>query len=273
MVSEPRTTSALPRSAEDVEDRLRYFRRWLRVWIALLVVATLTIVAYLIIIGLTLDDVDDNVAVAEQRVAAVRQNVSILPGQINTINSHLASIEVNLEDIPVRVDEVNESLSSVDSSLVTTDGLLADTDDILVSTEDSLNSTDTLLATINSSLVDTNGTLTDTESLLNSVQGLADQIEITLEDAESPPNDLDDLASCPPESATGSVCNGQINAGAEGIYERVAVANSILAPAEQDTSNILNSLTEVNNHLTSICEAVVPRLLALLDIPSGPPQC
>lgn len=271
MVSEPRATSAVPRSVDEVEERLRYFRRWLRVWVALLVVATLTIVAYLIIIGLALDDVDDNVAIAERRVAAVRENVSILPGQINTINSHLAGIEVNLEGIPVRVERVNESLSSVDSSLVVTNRLLVDTDDILVTTEDSLNSADGRLAAINSELVDTNGSLKDTESVLNSVRDLADEIEITLEDAESPPNDLDGLEDCPPDSVPGSLCVGQVSAGAEGIYERVAVANSILAPAQRDTSNILNSLTEVNNHLKSICEGTVPQVLG--TIPPPPPEC
>jgi archaellum component FlaC len=271
MVSEPRTASATPGSADEVEERLRYFRRWLRVWVALLVVATLTIVAYLIIIGLALDDVDDNVAIAERRVAAVRENVSILPGQINTINSHLASIDTNLENIPQRVERVNESLASVDNSLVPAKRTLVDIDNILVNTEASLNTTDELLATIDGSLVDTDGALKDTESVLNSVQGLADEIEITLEDAESPPNDLDSLADCPPDSVPGSLCEGQVSAGAEGIYERVAVANSILAPAQRDTSNILNSLTEVNNHLKSICEGTVPQVLG--TIPPPPPEC
>lgn len=252
---DPSGAAASPEHLREVEDRIAYLKRWLRVWIALLVVATLVIVVYLIIIASSLHTVNGNIAAADKAVRAVRANVSILPGQINTVNSHLGDIDRNLDQVPDRVGQVNDSLRSVDDSLGVTSGSLADTADTLPATRDSLAATDGALATINASLQDTNGSLKDTSSLLVSVEELAGKVEATLEDAESPPNTLDQLQQCPPQSVTGSVCVGQVSGGAEGIYERVAVANSVLVAVRRDTGNILGSLVDVNGHLESICEA------------------
>ncbi len=170
-----------------------------------------------------------------------------------------------VRSVPDRVGQVNSSLRSVDDSLGVTNSSLADTADTLPATRSSLASTDGVLTTINGSLQGTNGSLKDTSSLLVSVESLAGKVEATLEDAESPPNNLDQLEECPPESATGSICTGEVSAGAQGIYERVAVANSVLAPVHQDTGNILDSLVDVNGHLKSICEGLVPQALGLFS--------
>lgn len=246
------------KDGSDLEDRFAYLKRWLRVWIALLVVATLVIVGYLILIAISLSEVNANIAAADRAVRAVRANVSILPGQVNTVNSHLAGIDQNLDEVPERVKDVNGSLTTVRNSLSVTDTSLADTAGTLPAARDSLVATDRVLKSINASLQDTNGSLKDTGSLLASVSTLAGEVEATLEDTESPPNNLDELSACPsPEESGGSICIGRVSEGAEGIYERVAVANSVLVPVRRDTGNILGSLTEVNDHLISICESPV----------------
>ncbi len=252
------STLSLPTSRDpgEVEARFAYLRRWLRVWIALLVVATLVIVAYLILIAMALSKVNANMAVAEQAVRAVRANVSILPGQVNTVNSHLAAVDGNLKEVPGRLGEVNRSLEAVDGSLQISDDALAGTAETLPEVRESLVSTDDLLRGINGSLQGTNGSLRDTGSLLGSVDDLAGRVELTLEDAEAPPNRLDRRDACPSrESSAGSVCTGRVSEGAEGIYERVAVTNSRLVPVRRDTSNIVDSLGEVDGHLESICES------------------
>jgi Tfp pilus assembly protein PilO len=241
-----------------VEDRFVYLKRWLRVWIALLVVATLVIVGYLIVIAMSLSDANANIAAAERAVRTVRGNVSILPGQINTVNSHLAGIDRDLDEVPERVKDVNRSLTTVRNTLSVTDESLAGTARTLPITRDSLVATDRVLKSINASLQTTNGSLKDTGSLLASVSTLAGQVEVTLEDTESPPNRLDGLSACPTaQESGGSICIGRVSEGAEGIFERVAVANSVLVPVRRDTGNILGSLTEVNEHLISICESPV----------------
>ncbi len=241
-----------------VEERFAYLKRWLRVWIALLVVATLVIVVYLILIAISLSQVNANMAAANGAVRAVRANVSILPGQINTVNSHLAAIDRDLDKVPERVKDVNRSLTTVRNSLSVTDESLAGTARTLPVTRRSLVATDPVLKSINASLQDTDGSLEDTDSLLASVGTLGGEVEATLEDAESPPNNLDRLSACPsPEESGGSICTGRVSEGAAGIYERVAVANSVLVPVRRDTGNILGSLTEANGHLISICESPV----------------
>jgi uncharacterized protein YoxC len=241
-----------------VADRFAYLKRWLRVWIALLVVATLVIVVYLILIAISMSDVNANMAAADRAVGAVRANVSILPGQVNTVNGHLAAINRDLDEVPERVKDVNGSLTTVRNSLSVTDESLADTARTLPVTRDSLVATDRVLKSINASLQDTNGSLKDTDSLLASVNTLAGDVEATLEDTEAPPNNLDELSACPsPEASGGSECTGLVSEGAEGIYERVAVVNSVLVPVRRDTGNILGSVIEVNEHLISICESPV----------------
>jgi uncharacterized protein YoxC len=245
-----------------VEERFAYLKRWLRVWIALLVVATLVIVAYLILIAMSLSEVNANIAAADRAVRTVRGNVSILPGQINTVNGHLAAIDRDLDEVPESIKDVNRSLMTAENSLSVTDESLADTARTLPVTRDSLVATDRVLKSINASLQTTDGSLKDTGSLLASVGTLAGDVEATLEDTESPPNNLDGLSACPsPEESGGSICIGRVSEGAEGIFERVAVANSVLVPVRRDTGNILGSLTEANGHLISICESPVLQTL------------
>lgn len=238
-VAQPEPDS--PDRVSEAEDRLAYLRRWLRVWIALLVVTTLTVVAFLVLIAATLTRVDVNAAVADRRVSAVRANVSILPGLLNTVNSHLAGIDRNLEPIPEQVRQVNDSLGAVNSSLAVTSRSLADTADTLNTTERSLASTDSLLGAASASLRDTEDILTKTESTLVSVRDLAGKINATLEDAEHTPRNL----------------------GTRDIYQRVAKANVPLGRVQQDTSDILNSLVRVNGHLNSICESTTLQALGV----------
>lgn len=229
------------------EDKLRYLQRWLRVWIALLVIATLTVVAFLVLIAMALHRVDANVALADRRVAAVRANVSVLPGLINTTNSHLAAINQNLEPIPDQVGLVNQSLGSVNGDLNATQGSLSSTAGILQHTDAALQSTSGRLVAVGRSLRATSGSLKDTHSLLVSVSGLAGRIDGVLENAESPRDRL----------------------GAKDIYQRVARANDPLRGIRGDSASILHHLDRTNRHLRSICTSP---LLTLLG-PAASEQC
>lgn len=249
------TTQNIPQpSPEETEHKVSYLSKWLYVWIVLLSVAALVVVAFLIVIYGALHKVGSNVAVADKAVGAVRGNVSILPGQVHTVNSHLSAINENLKDVPARVGQINDSLGQVDTNLAGPQRSLADTAGVLHTTRRSLDSTNGALGKIEGSLRDTNGSLKDTGSVLQSVGGLAGRINTTLHHVDRQPNTLDKLP---------------VSGGAAGIYQRVAVANGVLNPANEGVGAILDSLTSVNGHLKSTCEALVPQVLGLLPPDAG----
>lgn len=179
--------------------------------------------------------------------------VLVVIGYLIPISNALTSIDRNLAvadeavtgaggdvvPLPDHVANINGSLSGIDTALAPVPGQADQIIAALSSIRDSLSRVDASLRNTSGSLGGTSRSLVDTSNILQQVLDLASQIEATLELAESPADDL----------------------GTSDIFERVAVANDILAPARGDTSNILAQLRQVNEHLVSICQAL------------GGPQC
>lgn len=196
-------------------------RRWLWTWITIAILVLIVVIGFLLGIVSSLRSIDGALAEADRAVSGAGEDVDPLPAQVAAVNDTLGRVDTELEPISDRADEIitgltaiRDNLELIDRSLVATSGSLADT---------------------SSSLQGTSGSLVDTSAVLEEVLGLAGEVEITLEEAESPPDDL----------------------GAEDIYERVAVVNGVLSDAERDTGNILAGLQEVNEHLESICRSPV----------------
>ena len=218
-----------------------------------------------------------------------------IPGQANDILGELGSIRG-------RLGAIDSSLVDTDASLENTDASLEDTTSQLGTISSSLVNTSGRLQTISSSLVNTSGTLQtispslmqtsgilrrgvsprllDISGELGSIRQLADRIDDVLKDAQR------SRVSEPVASATALGTNGIwrrvrfINGGPfERPGDRNDEDNSLvgpggnpagLAPVEADATAILGGLREVNNHLTSVCEAPVLDVPVPLLIMPGP---
>ena len=228
-------TPRLQSQSRDVEQQ-RYLDRWLKVWVALLSVVTFVVVLYLINITDSLANINGNLGVARNAVTGAGGHVLTLPDQIQGINGSLSQIAPALTPIPGQADQIISALTSVNANLTTTDSSLKDTSGSLVNTS--------------SSLVNTSGSLVNTSSVLSAVLGLANNINGVLHAADLPAGKCGIGNTCQPNQL-----------GVTNIYERVAVANSILNPAQVDATNIIGGLNSVDRHLTSICHAAAVNLL------------
>lgn len=212
-----------------------YFDRWIKTWALLLVLVVLVVVAYLIVITNSLASINSNLGVARSAVVGADGNVVTLPDQIELANKNLTGIDTALKPIDGSADEIIGALTSINGKLGSIDGSLKDTDGSLKDTAGSLETT-------TASLGNTAGTL---ESVLR----LATGIRAQLVDADDPPDRL----------------------GVQNIHRRVAVANSVLAPARADTLNALGMLNNVNGSLNSICRSTaVTTVNALGGNPTAP---
>ena len=201
-------------------DDSRFLDRWLKVWIALLVVVTLVVVVYLIAITNSLASINGNLGVANRAVTGAGGDTKTLPDQVQGINASLAAIDPALKPIPGQADQIISALTDIDNKLATTDGSLKDT---------------------SSSLQGTSGQLVDTASILSRVLGQAGTIRDNLFQADQPNG---------PCEATACASN---KLGVQNIHQRVAIANNVLTPAEADARNILAGLAQVNANLLAIC--------------------
>ncbi len=219
------------RGGSTSQDTSRFLDRWLKVWIALLVVVTLVVVVYLIAITNSLASINGNLGVADAAVTGAGGDTKSLPDQVQGINASLAAIDPALKPIPGQADEIIAALTAIDSKLGTTDGSLKDT---------------------SSSLQGTSGQLVDTASILTRVLGQTGTIRETLFQADQPNGPCEQTA-----------CAGN-KLGVANIFQRVDIANRVLIPAEVDARNILSGLAQVNANLLSICST------GTLSVISGP---
>ncbi len=143
----------------------------------------------------------------------------------------------NVKTLPDQIEIANKNLTGIDTALKPISGQADQIVGALGSINGRLSSVDSSLKNTDGSLQDTDGSLKDTSSVLVSVLRLATGIRGTLIDADDPADKL----------------------GVQNIHRRVAVANSVLAPARQDTANILVRLKDVNVHLESICNSAAVR--------------
>jgi len=217
------------RGGSTSDDSSRFLGRWLKVWIALLVVVTLVVVVYLIAITNSLASINRNLGVADRAVTGAGGDTKTLPDQVQGINASLAAIDPALKPIPGQADEIIGALTSIDGKLGTVDGSLKDT---------------------SSSLQGTSSQLVETSNILQRVLGQAGTIRENLIQA--------DQANGPCESAG---C-GMTKLGVQNIHQRVAIANNVLVPAEVDARNIIAGLNQVNANLLSICSTGTLALVA-----------
>jgi hypothetical protein len=181
---------------------------------------------------------------------------------------------------------VNTDASLVDTSdqLGNITGLLVDTSGTLVTISGSLDDTSGTLQGISPSLDDTSGklevispSLVDTSDELVSVRRLATRIDTTLKDAQR------SRVSEPVADADALGTNGiwrRVRFLNGGPFEREGDANDEdneltgpgnnpngLLPVRTDALEITGGLVQVNEHLTSICEAPVLEALGSILVP------
>lgn len=231
-------TATRPRAVAGAEDTSRFLSRWLKVWIALLVVVTLVVVVYLIAITNSLASINKNLGVAQRSVSGAGGHTKTLPDQVQGINASLAAIDPALQPIPGQADKIIAALADIDGKLKVTDSSLQDT---------------------SSSLQSTSSQLSDTSGVLQTVLGQAGTIKDTLASADRPAGDC------------GSTC-GANQLGVQNIHQRVAIANGVLTPVVTDANNILSGLNFANPHLRNICVNGVVRLVASA-LSGGPAPC
>jgi len=221
---------------------------WLGVWIAAGFVVLITLVAFLLGIVGDLESIDTSLAEASKAVGGAGDNTKPLPSYIADVNTKLASIDGALKPVPGATRDISGSLvgmrgnlEKVDGSLKVTSGSLTTTAGALKATAGSLSDTAKALIGTSSSLVDTASvlkalaaSLADTSNVLISARDGGAQILNTLRHTQSNPE----------------------GTGTENLWMRADIGLPIRAAAEKDTADIVVGLTDVNNHLKSICNQI-----------------
>lgn len=241
------TGAMAPAPSSSDDEGTAFFSRWLKVWIALLTVVTLVVVVYLVAITNSLADINGNLGVADEAVSGAGGDTVTLPQQVASINESLGAIDPALQPIPGQADAIIGALTSIDGRLAETDGSLIDT---------------------SASLQATSGQLVDTSGILQSVLGQAGDIRNTLALADRPNGDCAGTGT-PGQAAAGAAC-GADQLGVQNIHQRVAIANSVLVPVDNDTTSIVAGLDVVNANLLGICNNAAVALLGGL---SGAGSC
>lgn len=281
------------REAAALADTQTYISRWLTVWVALITVVILVVVVYLIFISNALVSINSGLAVAQKAVLGAGGHTKTLPSQIQGINSSLGGIDQALKPIPAQGNQISSNLTSIEGHLTNIDGSLKSTSPMLsqvagtlTGVSGSLVDTSRMLGNVSGSLVDTTGLLGNTSNLLvgitnnlngvssslvntsgvlKNVLGTAGQINSTLIAANAPFGNCNapetNSTFRPPQGSTplGNFSCEFNQLGVQNIHQRVAIADSRLAPVEGDLVNIVSGvggLVSVNGHLTDVCKVV-----------------
>ncbi len=214
------------------------FARFLWIFTTLGLIVVIVVIGFLIGIVRALESIDNGLFTASSSVTGATGNVQPLPNYIQTINAALTDIDTSLKPIRSQVADATASLVSIRGTAQNIDASLKDTSNSLVNTSGSLVNTSGTLVGAGQSAAAISTSLVDTSTVLLNVLGLAQSIDGTLESAQ--------------------------NADSRGtalIPVLVDRANSILQPAQNDTSTINLQLAEVNRHLTNICTSPTLSLL------------
>jgi len=267
------------------------FVRWLWIWITIGALVVVVVVGFLLGIVSSLESIDKGLFSADKSVGSVQGETKPLPTYIQNINGNLTKIDTALKPIRGQAGQIlgalkniQGSLTSVDSSLVDTSNSLVDTSGKLGNITGLLVNTSGTLGTISSqlvgvsgtlrivsrSLVDTAGSLVDTQAALSTrgggVAALVKRIDTTLKGAQNV-NSLGTNAIWRRvrflngglfKRAGNDNDNFLTTTGGQSLAGFPATANpNGLVPIEKDASQINAGLTQVNLHLTSICQANV----------------
>ncbi len=161
----------------------------------------------------------------------ITNNLAAINADLAVADEAVSSVGGDVVTLPEAVDTVNASLGGIDPNLKPIPG---QADQIIAS-----------LQSIEAKLVNVDTSLKDTNPTLKTVLGQTASIESVLIDADDPPDKL----------------------GVQNIHQRVAFLNGVgntgsfgvnrdsLSASENDTTNILGQLREVNKHLTNICKS------------------
>lgn len=238
-------------------DRVTFYERWLRVWVALGAVVVLVVVVFLIFISNALVGINSNLAVTQSAVTGIGGNAKTLPGQISSVNTSLAGIDSALAPITGQAGTIISNLTTIEGNLTTTSGSLVSTSGILSGTAGTLTG-------ISGSLVNTSG-------VLSAVLGIAGSINSTLIAANVPngncnaPEIFSVYQPPPGQTTPGPFSCAANQLGVQNIHQRVAIADNVLNPAQTDLTNISGGLTSVDAHLVSVCKALVLNVLHLVN--------
>lgn len=240
-------TQQLSRQSSARAEVSRTLIRWLWIWITLGILVVVTVIGFLIGIVRALESIDTGLATATNAVQGIGGDADPLPGYIQEINSNLTQIDTALKPIPGQAGEIGSGLETITNSLQGIDASLKDTSASLVDTSGSLVDTSGVLVNASNSVATISGSLVDTTNILTEVLDRAATIDGVLIESQRPQS-----------------------LGTAGIFPRVAVANSILVPAQGDTSNIVGQLVQTNQHLTGICTSLP---LTVLGVATAQPNC
>jgi len=227
----------------------------------------------------------ESIETINKNLKRIDASLKPIPGQADTILGELGSIRGKLGTIDSSLGDTDASLVNTDASLVDTDaslvdtsgqlgnitGLLVDTSGTLVTISGSLDDTSGTLQGISPSLVDTSRklrvispSLDDTSGELISVRRLATRIDTTLKEAQrseaTEPADADALGTNGIWRRVRFLNGGAFERAGDDEDAELSGPNNNpagLLPVKGDAGAILGGLVQVNEHLTSICEAPV----------------
>lgn len=120
----------VPKTRGDREQSTLLFR-WLRTWVAVLVLFTTVVGAYLVIITSTLASINGRLATANRGVEGTGGNTQSLASAIERINGSLAAIDGTLHPIASQGDQIIAALTSINLSLAAADAAFRDTSSVL----------------------------------------------------------------------------------------------------------------------------------------------
>lgn len=287
----------------DRTDRVAFFERWLRVWVALGAVVVLVVVVFLIFISNALVGINSNLQVTANAVTGAGGNAKNLPGQISSVNNSLAGIDTALGPITGDAGKIITNLTSIEGNLSTTSASLINTSSTLSGTAGTLGGISGNLGSITSALNGVSGTLgtvsgtlgtvsgtlggtsgtlngisgslVNTSGVLTAVLGIAGQINSTLVSANAANGNCNAPETFaqynPPAGATkiGGFSCAANQLGVQNIHQRVAIADNVLNVAQTDLTDISAGLTQVDQNLVGVCQSVVIGVLKLV----GGGQC
>jgi hypothetical protein len=225
------TTTALLDPDPDVTTARRwedasYLHTWLRRWLALLVVAALATIGFLIAIDVALANVDSSIGNARDQAVGVARNTGNLPFLLAQMTQNLERIDAAQKPIPANELQVARTLAQTNQHLVTN----VHNNAVIKNNQQ----------TVDNALVRIQSTLSPAEQRLAQILQLNTAIRDTLAATER-----------------------STSAGARGLILKTAAINATQRAAMADSGDILHELTQANRHLTSICTAPLMQTLGV----------
>jgi hypothetical protein len=134
------------------------------------------LILFLVIIGNTLQRIDDNLGATRSSASAVDASAKTLPGLIDSITNSLTAIDNDVKPVRGQVDSINQGLGTTQGGLVTADGNLSSTNQQLQHIEGNLTLADQYAHRVDVALVADNAGLAQVIArvvdLLNAAGGI-----------------------------------------------------------------------------------------------------